>query len=129
MPRRKPLTPEPPALFAPGPGSTWRPATIPDMPAPCTSTADTSRKARRRIRSEAGAMRLRVLLFVRSRGHRGATDEEIQEAVGIRVQSETPRRGELVKLGALVDSGRKRRTSSGRPAVVWTAPQDGEVRP
>jgi len=59
------------------------------------------------------------LRFFIERGAHGGTDEEAQLALGLKPQSETPRRVELVRLLLVRDSGRRRRTSSGRSATVW----------
>ncbi len=81
---------------------------------------ETSRAAADRIRSSAPNMRTAILRHLSERGQAGATDEELQTTLGLRVQTETPRRGELVKLGLVRDSGRRRPTISGRQAIVWT---------
>jgi len=51
------------------------------------------------------------------------TDDEGEEALGILAQTYTPRRGELVKLKLIVDSGMRRKTRSGRPAAAWVLAQ------
>lgn len=66
-------------------------------------------------------MRERVYAFILDRGQDGATDDEGEAALGIKPQSYTPRRGELVADGRVVDSGRRRKTTSGTPAAVWIA--------
>lgn len=81
----------------------------------------TSREARRSIERTAPTMADRVLAFVRARGARGCTDEEAELALGLRSQSYTPRRRELVQAGLVLDSGQRRATTSGRAAVVWVA--------
>jgi hypothetical protein len=45
----------------------------------------------------------------------------MQERLVMDPSSQRPRRVELVTGGQVVDSGRKRKTVSGRQAVVWTA--------
>lgn len=81
--------------------------------------ADTRREASRRIRAASHALRGQVLGWFVGRGQHGGTDEECQLALGMKTQTETPRRNELTKMGLLIDSGRRRPTSSGRPATVW----------
>lgn len=90
------------------------------IPPPANAT-ETSREAARRIGKPATSQRAAILRYLVERGPAGGTDEEIQDALGLRVQTETPRRGELAQLGLVVDSGRTRPTSSGRPAIVWVA--------
>jgi len=68
--------------------------------------------------SVSGKNRQRVFLVVQARVL-GATDEEIQVATGINPNSQRPRRVELVDRGYIKDSGRRRKTRSGRSAIVW----------
>lgn len=49
----------------------------------------------------------------------GLTDEEIQARTKLNPSTERPRRGELVEYGRVVDTGERRPTKSGRPAIVW----------
>lgn len=66
-------------------------------------------------------LRGKVLAFLREHG--GATDEEGIEATGISPSTYRPRRIELVRSGAVADSGTTRRTAAGRNAVIWIAVQ------
>jgi hypothetical protein len=90
----------PPPLFAPHNGT------------------PTSKAAAVAIQPSAATLRAKVLEAIRA-APAGLTDEEGQAATGLRVQTYTPRRGELVKQGLIEDSGSTRATSSGRKAVVW----------
>jgi len=83
---------------------------------PCSSDA-----AAKAIERQTGGLRERVLAYIRSRGTDGATDQETQAMLGLACQTQTPRRRELAKAGAVVDSGRRRLTQSGRAATVWIA--------
>ncbi|MDX2017620.1 MAG: hypothetical protein SFY95_08295 [Planctomycetota bacterium] len=74
------------------------------------------------IAPHAGTLRARILAFIDAQGPAGATDDEGEAALGIKPQTYTPRRGELAALGVLVDTGRRRKTASGRPAAVWATP-------
>jgi hypothetical protein len=49
----------------------------------------------------------------------GGTDEELQDALGMNPNTQRPRRIELVERGLVRDSGRTRKTKSGRRATVW----------
>lgn len=80
---------------------------------------ETSGVAADRIVGHAKDLRARVLAFIVEQGPHGATDDEGEAALSIKPQTYTPRRGELVALGLVVDSGRRRNTASGRPAAVW----------
>lgn len=85
-----------------------RPAPRPD---PHTETdppqcgTRTSWEAFEAIAPSTATLRGRVLQFLIERGARGAMDEEIQTALRLKCQTETPRRGELVKAGLVRDSG------------------------
>lgn len=54
----------------------------------------------------------------------GLTDEELQLTTGMNPSTERPRRVELVDAGVLCDSGNRRKTRSGRAAVVWSRVKD-----
>ena len=96
----------PPPLFAPHNGT------------------PTSKAAAKAIEPSAATLRAKVLDAIRA-APGGLTDEEGQAVTGLKVQTYTPRRGELVKQGLIEDSGGTRATSSGRKAVVWTATKGG----
>ena len=51
----------------------------------------------------------------------GLTDEEGMNEAGLSGSTYRPRRVRLVELGRVRDSGRTRKTASGRNAVVWEA--------
>lgn len=97
-------------------------------PAHHNAPPGTSEVAARSVRGFTGAQRARVLAFIASRGPHGATDDEGESALGIKPQTYTPRRGELVKAGFVVDSGVRRPTASGRPAAVWIVRRHAEGR-
>lgn len=86
---------------------------------PAASTSDTSRAAAEQIRPVARTIRGRVWEWFIQQGAEGGTDEQCQEALGLKAQTQGPRRGELCRLGLLIDSGRRRPTTSGRRAIVW----------
>lgn len=107
-------------------------ARLPSIPpARRNAPVGTSDVAAGRIAEYANILRTRVFAFIVQQGPHGATDDEGEAALGIKPQTYTPRRGELVALGLVVDSGRRRDTASGRPAAVWVtpehAPKAGEV--
>lgn len=63
------------------------------------------------------AMQRRVLRFLET-CLGGATDEEMQLALGMNPSTQRPRRIELERFGLVVKDG-TRRTTSGRMACVW----------
>jgi hypothetical protein len=81
--------------------------------------SDTSEEAAERIASETGRLQAMVLDEVRRSGGHGRTDDELEVALGLRHQTASARRRELVLKGLVEDSGRRRATRSGRKATVW----------
>ena len=83
--------------------------------------SDTSRAAAASVRSSAASIRARVLEYLQRQGPKGATDDEVQRALNLPGSTQRPRRVELIRDGMVRDSGRKRPTSTGRAAAVFTA--------
>lgn len=83
--------------------------------------ADTKREAAAAIAAGACPLRETVLTFVDSQGARGATDEEIRNALELCPDTSRARRCELRDAGMVRDSGRRRATASGRASIVWVA--------
>ncbi len=88
---------------------------------PAQRHSETSVAAAEDIASAAQTLRRMVLLYLKSRHPDGATDEEAQELLMMSPNTQRPRRVELVRAGLVRDSGRTRKTRSGRKAVVWEA--------
>ena len=86
---------------------------------PSVRGSDTSHAAAESMRSSAPPLRERVLKLIRNAGSRGLTDDEIEVITGLRHQTASARRRELVLAGKVRDSGGRRRTRSGRGATVW----------
>jgi hypothetical protein len=93
--------------------------TLVNKPALAQEHSDTSRAAARWIEPKRPNLRVRVYAVIKRYG--SATDEEIQLETGLNPSTVRPRRVELVELGLVRDSGRRRPTRSGRRAVVWEA--------
>lgn len=70
---------------------------------------------------KSGTRRRQVYDFIWDQGIHGATDDEIILGLGIGHQSVGPRRLELVEQGHIEDSGERRLTIGGNPAIVWKA--------
>ena len=111
-------------------------------PALSILSSETSNEAARKIEPARGTLRAKVLETIRNpRRYRvtfgrvddthysevareeiaGVTDEEGCELSGIPASTWRPRRVELVEMNLVVDSGVRRKTRSGRDAVVWIA--------
>jgi hypothetical protein len=89
--------------------------------APHQTCSATSRAAAEAIAPAAGTLRATVLAYLVRCEESGATDEEMQTAIGMAQNTQRPRRGELVRAGFVRDSGKTRPTRSGRNASVWIA--------
>lgn len=88
---------------------------------PCQVHSTTSREAAKAIEPRAATLRRLVLDYLRGQGEQGATDLEMQEALGMDGNTQRPRRVELLTAGLIRDSGCTRATRHGRQAVVWIA--------
>ncbi len=88
---------------------------------PAQRHSDTSVAAADAIAGHAETLRARVHRFLVERGTEGATDEEMQTLIPMPASTQRPRRCELVEAGLATDSGARRKTASGRDAVVWLA--------
>jgi len=74
-----------------------------------------------------GTIKDRVLAFITERGPFGATDQEIQDGLGLTVSTQVPRRRQLQLEGLIGDSALVRENRSGRMAVVWIRHQFDRV--
>lgn len=96
-----------------------RPAYMPPKPtAPAIAHSETSREAAAAIQPSLGNLQKRVLLALTG-SRDGMTDLELQEHLKMDGSTQRPRRVWLQQHGFVRDSGRKRKTESGRQAVVW----------
>jgi len=84
--------------------------------------SDTSEAAAVSVDESTPYLRGRVLDYISARGVEGATCDEVEGALDMRHQTASPRVNELAGRGAIVDSGRRRKTRSGRNAVVYVRP-------
>src|SRR5262245_5062830 len=64
-------------------------------------------------------LRAKVFAVIDARGERGATCDEIEQALGLRHQTAGARIRELVLGGFVADTGKRRTTRSGRPARIY----------
>ncbi len=99
------------------------------MSHPPFSNQTTSKAAARSVIHELAAMEQKVLGYIRAQGAFGATSDEIEVGEHMSHQTVSARINGLRSKGFLVDSGRTRRTSSGRQAIVWVLAPEGTPRP
>ena len=86
---------------------------------PGAAPTDTSIDAAEVIAPSVHGLRLAVLNFICGRGLVGATADEVAAGLSLSRFTARPRCTELRALGSVVDSGARRRNSSGRAAIVW----------
>ena len=86
---------------------------------PHERASDTSQAAAISMIPRIGTLRRRVYDAIAEVGEHGITDDALETRLGLRHQTVSARRRELVLLGLLRRVG-ERRTSSGRLAAVWT---------
>jgi hypothetical protein len=79
----------------------------------------TSLAAADAIRPCADVLRQKVLAYITEQGSHGATDEEVQDALGMGGNTQRPRRRELFQSGKIMLKPEMRPTRSGRQANVW----------
>jgi hypothetical protein len=85
---------------------------------PPSEQVSTSQAAAGSMKVVANTVRQKVLAVIEARGEHGATDDELEQALGMRHQTVSARRRELYLLGEIRTVG-ERRTRSGRLARVW----------
>lgn len=92
-----------------------------ERPAPTHHNgSDTEHEAADLMTPKAGTLRERALNAIASAGDAGLTDHELSETTNVYLYSIAPRRGELLRLGWVEDSGTRRLTPGGVHAIVWT---------
>jgi len=88
---------------------------------PPSVPVDTSEQAAHSMVKVTGTLRIAVYQYIKGQGTRGATDNEVERVLDMRHQTASARRRELYLGGWVKDSGARRPTDSGRPAIVWVA--------
>jgi len=89
--------------------------------APPSAKTETSRQAAAEIATRLSAIQQDILAHLQRSGEHGGTCDELEEAMRLRHQTCGPRLRELALSGAIVDTGMRRKTRSGRRAIVWLA--------
>jgi hypothetical protein len=87
---------------------------------------ETSREAWERIQSVAPNLREAVYQIIK---RVPMTTDEIEALTDLRHQTASARVNDLMKMRMVFDSGDRRKTRSGRNAIVWTTerPDDGQM--
>jgi hypothetical protein len=90
-----------------------------DWTPPFQRHSDTSKAAAEAIKPHVGPMHHAILAYLERWGATGATDQEMQDYLDLEGSTQRPRRRELQLAKLIEKSGTKRKTESGRAAVVW----------
>ena len=85
---------------------------------------ETSHQAAAMARLRVGSMRYDVYRSILFAGDEGRTDEELEGILGRKHQSISAARNTLAGDDLIEDSGQRRNTSSGTPAIVWVISLD-----
>jgi transcription initiation factor IIE alpha subunit len=85
----------------------------------------TSLLAAEKALPRSGTKRRRVYDYIVNRGLQGATDDEIQDALGIDGNTVRPTRGGLVEDGHIIDTGTTRKNKHGNECIVWRCAEEG----
>ena len=85
---------------------------------------DTSIEAAEAMTPKIGRLQRLTLQAVRNAGERGLTSDETAETLHSDRWSIQPRLSELKLKGMVVDSGLRRRNSTGKNAIVWVTPEN-----
>jgi hypothetical protein len=89
---------------------------------PFVPSSETSRAAAESVKGSAAGFRAIVLGAIRGAGAVGYTCDELEAYLSLTHQTCSARVRELVLRGDVLDSGKTRKTRSGRAATVWIAP-------
>jgi hypothetical protein len=81
----------------------------------------TSRLAAASMKASVEGLRNRVLGAIRHLGDHGASCDDVEMVLDMTHQTASARVHELAWAGFIQDSGRQRKTRSGRAAIVWVA--------
>lgn len=85
----------------------------------------TSLLAAEKALPKSGTKRRRVYDYIANRGLLGATDDEIEGALGIDGNTIRPTRGGLVEDGYIINTGTTRKNKHGNECIVWRCANEG----
>jgi hypothetical protein len=88
---------------------------------------DTEYAAARLVEPRTGTLRAEALRAIAKAGDHGLTHNELAVVTDRRHYSIAPRCTELVEMGWVVDSGHRRPTETGSPAIVWILSEEARA--
>lgn len=92
------------------------PRTPDDIP---YSNPTTSLQAAEQMTEAAPNMRAQALTLIQQCSPGGITDERLEDETGMKHQTLSARRNELMHVGLIVDSGQREENRSGSDAILW----------
>lgn len=85
------------------------------------NSPETSRIAALKALPRTGTKKEKIYNLIKEQGMFGLCDHEIEKATGWKHQSASAMRNSLMRDGWVIDSGARRNTDEGNPAIVWIA--------
>jgi hypothetical protein len=95
---------------------------------PFVAGSETSEAAASRAKQSAETMRARVLEYITAQGEEGATDDEVEVALGMLHQTASARRRELELSGHIQKTDWSRPTRTGSQAAVYCVSEHAPPR-
>lgn len=83
------------------------------------NSPETSRAAAKKALPRTGTKKEKIYNLIMEQGMFGLCDHEIEKATGWKHQSASAMRNSLMRDGWVIDSGSRRNTDEGNPAIVW----------
>lgn len=93
---------------------------------PPSNSTETSQAAADSVKEDASTLRSKVLEVIRKTPG-GLTTDEVEQLLHLNHQTASPRMWELHRRGLIGDSGNRRKTRSGRMAIVYRALTEQEL--
>ena len=78
-----------------------------------------------KVYPKTGSLRRKVYEYITAQGLRGATDQEIENALHIDGNTVRPTRGSLFKDGFIADTGTTRKNANNNDCIVWRTIEEG----
>ena len=72
-----------------------------------------------------GSLRRKVYEYILAQGLRGATDQEVENALHLDGNTVRPTRLSLIKDGYILDTGTTRKNANGNECIVWRTIEEG----
>ncbi|WP_298196746.1 hypothetical protein [Novosphingobium sp.] len=101
----------------------------PDMPGVRPGSPDTAIEAALSMADVAKSRERQAMVLISANAANGCTSDEVADTLGWERYSSRPRLSTLKARGEIVDSGKRRKGTSGRNQAVWVLPEYGPPPP